>query len=73
MADTIRGKLTEAGNTVAEAAQKAANKASEKAGEAKDWVAQKIDKVKNRADESATEARHADEEAEADAQARAGN
>src|SRR4051812_27191458 len=38
MADTIRGKLTEAGNTVAEGAKKLGNRVGEKAEEAKDWV-----------------------------------
>lgn len=70
MADTISGKLTEAGNTLAEAAQKAANKVGEKVTEAKDWAGQQIDKAKNRIDEKATEARNADEEAKVDAAAK---
>jgi len=72
MADTIGGKLTEAGNTVAEAAQKAANKVGENATEVKDWAKQQIDKAKNRIDEKATEARNDDEEAKVDAGAKNG-
>jgi len=72
MADTISGKLTEAGNTLAEAAQKAANKVSEKATEAKDWAKQQLDKAQNRLDEKATEAQNADEEARVDAAAKNG-
>ena len=37
MADTIKGKLQEAGNTISETAQKVGNRVSEKAEEAKDW------------------------------------
>ncbi len=72
MADTISGKLTEAGNTLGEAAQKAANKVGEKATEAKDWAKQKLDKAGNRLDEKAAEARNADEEARVDAAAKNG-
>jgi hypothetical protein len=41
MADTIRGKLTEAGNAISEAAKKVGNRISEKAEEVKDWAKEK--------------------------------
>lgn len=72
MAETISGKLTEAGNRLGEAAQKAVNKVSEKATEAKDWAKQQLDKAGNRIDEKATEARNADEEARVDEAAKNG-
>ena len=55
-----------------EAAQKAANKVSEKATEAKNWAGEQIDKVQNRIEEKKAEARNADEEARVDDAAKNG-
>jgi gas vesicle protein len=73
MADTIKGKLQEAGHAVSETAKKVGNKVSEKAEEAKDWVKEKIHKGQNRADEAADEAANKAEEANTDAKEKADN
>ena len=53
IADTIKGKLKEAGDTLSEAANKAGHKIAENAEAAKDWAKEKLHKAGNRADEAA--------------------
>jgi ABC-type Zn uptake system ZnuABC Zn-binding protein ZnuA len=73
MADTIRGKLAEAGNAISETAQKVGNKISEKAEEAKDWAKEKANKARNRADEASEKAENEAEVARQDEKAKEGN
>jgi hypothetical protein len=73
MADTIQGKVTEAGKAISETAQKIGNRISEKAEEAKDWVKQQANKARNRADEASTKVDNAAEVAEQDEKAKEGN
>ncbi|WP_439621082.1 hypothetical protein [Gemmata sp.] len=66
MADTIKGKLTEAGNAISETASKVGNRIAEKAEEVKDWGKQKLNQAGNRVDEATEKAKNADEEARVD-------
>ena len=66
MADTVRGKVAEAGNAVAEAAQKAGNRIAEGAAATKDWATRKLEKAQHRVEEKADEIRHDSEAAEID-------
>jgi gas vesicle protein len=73
MADTIRGKLAEAGNAVSETAKKVGNRISEKAEEARDRAKEKLHKAQNRAEEAAEKAENEAEKAREDAKAKAEN
>jgi hypothetical protein len=63
MADTIKGKIQEAGNTVSETATKVGNRISEGVEQATDWAKEKAHVVGNRAEEMAQKAKHAVQEA----------
>jgi hypothetical protein len=73
MADTIRGKLTEAGNAISETAQKVGNRIGEKAEQAKDWTKEKVNKARNRADEASEKAENEAEVVQQDEKAKEGN
>lgn len=66
MADTVSGKVAEAGNAVADAAQKAGNRIAESAAATKDWATRKLEKAQHRVEEKAQEVRHDSEAAEMD-------
>jgi hypothetical protein len=70
VADTVRGKITEAGNVVAEAAKKVGNRIDEKAEEAKDWAKEKLHKAQNRADEAGQKGNNAAEASQEDEKAK---
>jgi gas vesicle protein len=67
MADTIKGKMKEAGNAIGEAAKKVGNRVSEKAEQVKDWAKEKSHQAQNRADEAADRAADRTDEAKEDA------
>jgi ElaB/YqjD/DUF883 family membrane-anchored ribosome-binding protein len=73
MADTIRGKIVEAGNAVGEAANKVGHKIGEKAEELKDAAKEKLHKAQNRVDEADQKAKNAQQEACEDAEANGGS
>jgi hypothetical protein len=70
MAETISGKLVEAGNAVAQATKKVVNKVGEKVEEGTNWAREKLHQAENRAEEAAEEKA---KEAKIDADAKSGN
>jgi hypothetical protein len=62
MADGIKGKVEEAGHTIAEKAKEVAHKVSEGVEKATDWVKEKAHQVGHRADEAAQKAGHTAQE-----------
>lgn len=73
MADTIGGKLAEAGHAVAEATKKVVNKAGEKVEEGTNWAKEKLHQAQNRTEEAAEEQANEAKEAKIDADAKSGN
>ena len=71
MADTIKGKLKEAGDAISETASKVGHKVSENAEAAKDWVKEKLHKADNRAEEAADKVENKVDQAKVDADAKA--
>ena len=63
MADTIKGKIQEAGNRVSETATKVGNRISEGVEQATDWAKQKAHQVGNRVEETVQKGKHAVQEA----------
>jgi hypothetical protein len=72
MADTIRGKVAEAGNAVKEAAGNAGHKVAEKYEELKDAAKEKLHKAQNRVDEADEKAKDEKQEACDDAKSNGG-
>ena len=58
MADSIKGKVEEAGHKIAETASKVGHKVSEGLEEAKDWTKETAHKVGHRVEEAAEKAEH---------------
>jgi len=58
MAESIKGKVEEAGNKIAETATKAGHKIAEGAEKATDWAKEKLHQAGHRADEAAQKAGH---------------
>ena len=63
MADGIRGKVEEAGHSIAEAAKGAGHRISEGVEQATDWAKEKLHKAENKTDEAAQKAGHSVAEA----------
>jgi F0F1-type ATP synthase membrane subunit b/b' len=73
MAETLSGKVQEAGNAVKQGVKKAGNRIAEKAEEVQDWAKQKLNKAENRTQEMAEQAKDEAEVARADEEAKKDN
>ena len=63
MADSIKGKVEQAGHKIAETASKVGHKIAEGAEKAADWTKEKLHQAGHRADEAAQKAGHKTQEA----------